>query len=119
MSDNNEFTVEKILRRTLVHDEVCKNIIIRKINANNINFVIQVQYLIKWKGYSLGESTWEPIVNLLGFCDEFLQDFNLKQAHEVLSNYPIFVIFLFSIKIQKTVEIERNPNVGYVSRLFF
>lgn len=45
MGDSNVYTAEKILAE-------------RKING-------VTQYLIKWKGYSLKDSTWEPAENIL------------------------------------------------------
>jgi hypothetical protein len=42
---NEEFEVERILdKRVLANDSI--------------------EYFIKWKGYSIKESTWEPLLNL-------------------------------------------------------
>ena len=56
--DNEEFEVEKILKQ-------------RK-NENN-----GFEYLIKWKGYEINESTWEPEENLVG-CKILLSQFKRK-----------------------------------------
>ena len=56
--DNEEFEVEKILKQ-------------RK-NDNN-----RIEYLIKWKGYEINESTWEPEENLVG-CKILLSQFKRK-----------------------------------------
>ena len=36
----------------------------------------KIQYLIKWKGYPISESSWEPKSNLN--CPELLKDFNSR-----------------------------------------
>jgi Chromo (CHRromatin Organisation MOdifier) domain len=43
------------------------------------------EYLIKWKGYELEKSTWEPIENLN--CPERMREF--QESREVLDVGPI------------------------------
>jgi len=46
MADNNSaYEIEKVLEESIIDDKP--------------------HYLIKWKGYSATESTWEPIENLI------------------------------------------------------
>lgn len=40
----------------------------------------QVQYLIKWEGYSEADSTWEPASNL--DCDELVNEFEAKHKKD-------------------------------------
>jgi hypothetical protein len=35
-----------------------------------------MQYLVKWTGYSEEEATWEPLQNLRGSCDGLLRDYH-------------------------------------------
>jgi len=37
------------------------------------------EYLIKWKGYSEDDCTWEPEINL-GSCKEMLKKYNDKHS---------------------------------------
>ncbi len=46
-----------------------------------------VQYLVKWKGYSLEENTWEPLENLT-HADEAIQEFEQRQHRRVHSAVP-------------------------------
>lgn len=87
MSDNvDRFTVERILRRKLIGDQVWM-ILLEKFNRYLISIswsFFQVHYLIKWEGWN--DRTWEPIENL-DDCDDFLKDFELKQAQVILSEF--------------------------------
>ncbi|XP_064544104.1 chromo domain-containing protein rhino-like [Drosophila montana] len=38
----------------------------------------RAQLLLKWQGYSMEESTWEPIENLTGDCMRMLADFEAE-----------------------------------------
>ena len=37
---------------------------------------IRVQYLVRWKGSSAGEETWEPYDNIMGGSEDSVQDFH-------------------------------------------
>ena len=39
-----------------------------------------VEYLVRWVGYPLSASTWEPMANL-GHCKEALKEFHNRRAH--------------------------------------
>lgn len=58
-NDEAEFVVERILKKQVVKDET--------------------KYLIKWKGYTHDENTWEPEKNLTN-CDRILQEFERRIA---------------------------------------
>ena len=55
----------------------------------------EVEYKVKWRGYTSKESTWEPVANLLGFgAEEIVREFHtsnrdkvdpLKLAYKVMS----------------------------------
>lgn len=76
-----EFSVEKVLDRRVVKGKVyifdClpNEIIIVKIYyfKYNCNFAFQVEYFLKWKGYSNDENTWEPEENL--DCPDLIAQF--------------------------------------------
>ena len=47
----------------------------------------RVEYLVKWKGYSLEECTWEPLKNLQN-CPELIQAFLTKQKDSLNAKAP-------------------------------
>ncbi|ALC42597.1 CG18186, partial [Drosophila busckii] len=42
----------------------------------------RVQYLLKWAGYPMEDSTWEPIENLTGDCLGMLDSFECRWYKE-------------------------------------
>jgi len=73
-----EFSVEKVLDRRIVKGKVCK-ILLHDISFNikchfNLKKIgLQVEYYLKWKGYSNDENTWEPEENL--DCPDLIAQF--------------------------------------------
>ena len=61
MSDGDFYNIEKILGR-------------RNING-------KLQYKIKWEGYPLSQSTWEPMKNLES-AKELIEEYNLSHPIE-------------------------------------
>jgi len=47
----------------------------------------QVQYLVKWKGYTLEESTWEPLAHLQRSKDT-IQEFENRQQNKQRPTKP-------------------------------
>lgn len=46
--------------------------------------VVQVEYLLKWKGFSHSDNTWEPIDNL--GCPELIEAFEVSRQKELKDN---------------------------------
>lgn len=80
-----EFSVEKVLDRRVVKGKVyiivsfiaAREIIIvssrRLATLNRCDSELQVEYFLKWKGYSNDENTWEPEENL--DCPDLIAQF--------------------------------------------
>jgi hypothetical protein len=49
-----------------------ERIIDKRVLAND-----SIEYLIKWKGYSVKDSSWEPLINL-GDATDLVQEFECK-----------------------------------------
>ena len=47
---------------------------------NACGFSRNIEYLVRWVGYPLSASTWEPMANL-AHCKEALTEFNAQQTH--------------------------------------
>lgn len=80
-----EFSVEKVLDRRVVKGKVyiivsfiaaCEIIIVSSRGLPTLNRCdseLQVEYFLKWKGYSNDENTWEPEENL--DCPDLIAQF--------------------------------------------
>lgn len=76
-----EFSVEKVLDRRVVKGKVCKiilphnisQVLIKVLYLNLRKLYAQVEYFLKWKGYSNDENTWEPEENL--DCPDLIAQF--------------------------------------------
>ena len=40
-----------------------------------------LQYLVSWKGYDIGDCSWEPLENLAN-CEESLEEFHCSYPHK-------------------------------------
>uniref|UniRef100_A0A5S6QES1 Chromo domain-containing protein n=1 Tax=Trichuris muris TaxID=70415 RepID=A0A5S6QES1_TRIMR len=60
-----EFEVEAVMAKRLYRNEDGRN---------------GLEYLVKWKNYSMEEATWEPEVNLIG-CEQLIDEFERLSKH--------------------------------------
>ena len=58
---------------------------VERILEKRINSLNKVEYLIKWKGYSLKETTWEPYYHLSN-CKDLIRDFELKTKKQKIQS---------------------------------
>ena len=64
------------------------------------------EYLIKWKGYSTNESTWEPLSHLK-YVKDVVHDFETKRNKDKNTNNKKIRI----MKIVKKIEIRKISNL--------
>lgn len=73
-----EYSVEKVLQKRTRNGKVRNFLNLQKKLQNNFNhFDFQVEYYLKWKGYTEADNTWEPEENL--DCPELISAFEEAQ----------------------------------------
>lgn len=68
-----EFSVEKILQKRTRNGKVRKLMTKTRLKVVTLLFLQQVEYFLKWKGYTDEDNTWEPEENL--GCPELIAAF--------------------------------------------
>lgn len=87
-----EYSVEKVLQKRTRNGKVSFfiNVCTKKMVTKQ-KISLQVEYFLKWKGYTEGDNTWEPEENL--DCPELISAFeeNQKKRECKKSSMPVVV----------------------------
>ena len=90
MSDEEEYEVETIISKRSRKGKVGEHTSCL-INISSLFSRFKVEYLVKWKGYSLEDSTWEPASNLTG-CQDLVRQYKSKAGLNQTESATVMVV---------------------------